>query len=131
LNLIKVYKEKFLDPLVLFVFIINKFFTLGNKILIRLASSEEYLLNCNNIANLGRLDNQNHYLLKYKNAGVVRRKGLRPSVRGTATNPIDHPHGGNTSIGRHPVSLWGKSAKGGRTRSRPLLKSFIYKRRKN
>jgi len=113
-----------------FVFIINKFFTLGNKILLRLPSFEEYLLNCNSIASVGRLDNINHNLVKYKKAGELRRRGFRPHVRGVAMNPIDHPHGGNTSIGRHPVSLWGKNAKGGKTRKRLFLKCFIFKKRK-
>lgn len=111
------------------VFIINKFSAFGNKVLIKLPSSEEYLVNCNNIGTIGRLDNIYNNTLVYNKAGVMRRKGIRPHVRGVAMNPIDHPHGGNTSIGRQPVSLWGKYAKGGKTRSKPISKKFIYKRR--
>jgi len=113
-----------------FVFIINKFSTVGNKVLVRLPSSEEYLLNCNNVATMGRLDNLLHNKMVYKKAGALRRRGIRPYVRGVAMNPIDHPHGGNTSIGRQPVSLWGRYAKGGKTRKLLIKKIFIYKRRK-
>jgi len=54
----------------------------------------------------------------------MRWKGIRPYVRGVAMNPIDHPHGGNTSIGRQPVSLWGKYAKGGKTRKKVISKKI-------
>lgn len=110
-----------------FVFIINKFFTLANKILIKCPSSEEYLLDCNNLAVIGRLDNLNHINRKLTKAGQNRNKGIRPHVRGVAMNPIDHPHGGNTSIGRQPVSPWGKYAKGGKTKK--TLNKYIYTRK--
>jgi len=111
------------------VFIINKFNTLGNKILVKLPSSEEYLLDTNTIASIGRIDNINHNSVIYRKAGILRRKGYRPHVRGVAMNPIDHPHGGNTSIGRHPVSPSCKLAKGGKTRKNIQTNKFIYKRR--
>jgi len=114
-----------------FVFIINKFSSFGNKVLVKLPSSEEYLLNCNNVASIGRLDNIYHNVFVYQKAGNLRRRGRRPHVRGVAMNPIDHPHGGNTSIGRQPVSIWGKYAKGGKTRKTVISKKFIYKRRTN
>ena len=112
------------------VFIINKFSTLGNKVLLKLPSTEEYLLNANSIASIGRLDNIAHNTFFFTKAGQMRNKGKRPHVRGVAMNPIDHPHGGNTSIGRQPVSPWGKYAKGGKTRTKTISCKFIYKRRK-
>jgi len=112
------------------VFIINKFSVLGNKVLIKLPSTEEYLLNANSIATIGRLDNISHNTFFYSKAGQIRLKGKRPHVRGVAMNPIDHPHGGNTSIGRQPVSPWGKYAKGGKTRNKYKNSINIYKRRK-
>jgi len=75
------------------------------------------------------LDNIYNNIFSYNKAGDLRRKGRRPCVRGVAMNPIDHPHGGNTSIGRQPVSIWGKYAKGGKTRRKLISKNFIYKRR--
>jgi len=100
---------------------------LANKILIKCPSSEEYLLDCNNLAVIGRLDNLNHINIKLTKAGQNRNKGIRPHVRGVAMNPIDHPHGGNTSIGRQPVSPWGKYAKGGKTKK--TLNKYIYTRK--
>ena len=67
---------------------------LGNKVLIRLPSKEEYLVNCNNLCNIGRIDNIDHRYKRYTKAGQLRRKGKRPYVRGVAMNPVDHPHGG-------------------------------------
>ena len=113
------------------LFIINKFIILDNKILVKLPSSEEYLLNCNNMGTYGRLDNIYHFEKQYKKAGDLRRKGIRPHVRGVAMNPIDHPHGGNTSKGCHPVSLWGNLAKGGKTRKTIMDPEIIYKRKNN
>jgi large subunit ribosomal protein L2 len=67
-------------------------------------------------------------------AGRNRWKGVKPNVRGVAMNPIDHPHGGGegrTSGGRHPVSPWGKTAKGGKTRKNKSTNRLIIRRRKN
>ena len=111
-----------------YIYIVNKFTRLGNKVLIRFRSKEEYLLNCNVLGNMGRLDNINHRYFKYKKAGVNRRRGIRPTVRGVAMNPIDHFHGGRSYIGGDPVSIYGKLAKGGRTRKNVNNKN-IYKRR--
>lgn len=113
-----------------YLFIINKFCTLGNKVLIRLPSKEEYLVNCNNLCNVGRIDNIDHRYKRYTKAGQLRRKGKRPYVRGVAMNPIDHPHGGNTSIGRQPISIWARTlSKGGRTRKLSINRNFIFHRR--
>jgi large subunit ribosomal protein L2 len=72
-------------------------------------------------ATIGKLGNSDHMNVVYGKAGRKRWLGIRPTVRGTAMNPIDHPHGGGegrTKGGRHPVSPTGKLAKGGRTRKR-------------
>ena len=70
--------------------------------------------------------------IKLGKAGRNRWIGKRPSVRGVAMNPIDHPHGGGegrTSGGRHPVTPWGKPTKGKRTRSNKRTQSLILRRR--
>ena len=75
-------------------------------------------------------DNQNTNLGK---AGRNRWLGKRPSVRGVAMNPVDHPHGGGegrTSGGRHPVTPWGKPTKGYRTRNNKRTDKLIIRRRK-
>src|SRR5574340_1560089 len=72
-------------------------------------------------ATIGKLGNSDHMNVVLGKAGRKRWLGRRPHVRGTAMNPIDHPHGGGegrTKGGRHPVSPTGKLAKGGRTRKR-------------
>ena len=72
-------------------------------------------------ATIGSMGNADHMNIQIGKAGRNRWKGWRPFVRGTAMNPIDHPHGGGegrTKGGRHPVSPTGKSAKGGGTRKR-------------
>ncbi|MGO8746605.1 MAG: 50S ribosomal protein L2 [Thermoguttaceae bacterium] len=72
-------------------------------------------------ATIGMVGNADHMNVVMGKAGRVRWLGIRPHVRGTAMNPIDHPHGGGegrTKGGRHPVSPTGKLAKGGRTRKR-------------
>jgi len=111
-----------------YIYIVNKFTRIGNKVLIRFRSKEEYLLNCNILGIMGRLDNINHRYFKYKKAGINRRRGIRPTVRGVSMNPIDHFHGGRSYIGGDPVSIYGKLAKGGRTRKQ-LINKNIYKRR--
>ena len=73
----------------------------------------------NSFATIGKVSNGGHYHRIIKKAGVNRLKGRRPTVRGVAMNPIDHPHGGGegkTSGGRHPVSPWGWLTKGPKTR---------------
>jgi large subunit ribosomal protein L2 len=85
-------------------------------------------------ASIGQIGNADHMNVVIGKAGRNRWKGIRPHVRGTAMNPIDHPHGGGegrTKGGRHPVSPTGKSAKGGRTRKRrkPSNSAIVRRRR--
>lgn len=72
----------------------------------------------------GKCSNENNINISWKKAGKSRWKGIRPTVRGVAKNPIDHPHGGNTSGGCHPVTPWGRLTKGKPTRSKKK-KSYI------
>lgn len=102
-------------------------------VLLRLPSGElrQVLGECKaTIGQVGNLDHENEVLGK---AGRARWLGFRPYVRGTAMNPIDHPHGGGegrTKGGRHPVSPWGKPTKGYKTRSKKKPSTrFIVKRR--
>jgi large subunit ribosomal protein L2 len=85
-------------------------------------------------ASIGQIGNADHMNIVVGKAGRNRWKGIRPYVRGTAMNPIDHPHGGGegrTKGGRHPVSPTGKSAKGGSTRKRrkPSNTAIVRRRR--
>jgi len=105
----------------------------GKYVLLRLPSGElrQVLGECRaTIGQVGNLDHENEMLGK---AGRSRWMGWRSEVRGTAMNPIDHPHGGGegrTKGGRHPVSPWGKPTKGYKTRSRKKPSNrFIVKRR--
>lgn len=105
----------------------------GKYVLLRLPSGElrQVLGQCRaTIGQVGNLDHENEILGK---AGRARWMGWRSEVRGTAMNPIDHPHGGGegrTKGGRHPVSPWGKPTKGYKTRSRKKPSNrFIVKRR--
>lgn len=86
-------------------------------------------------ATIGQVGNSDHMNVRLGKAGRARWLGRRPHVRGTAMNPIDHPHGGGegrTKGGRHPVSPQGKSAKGGATRQkRKPSNSSIVRRRKS
>jgi large subunit ribosomal protein L2 len=83
----------------------------------------------------GRVSNIEHKLKKFHKAGQNRWRGWRPSVRGVAMNPVDHPHGGGegkTSGGRPSVSLWGKLTKGKKTKKKTkIIKYKILKRRRN
>jgi len=81
------------------------------------------------IGQVGNLDHENQSVGK---AGRNRWIGKRPSVRGVAMNPVDHPHGGGegkTSGGRHPVTPWGKPTKGAKTRNNPRTERYIVRRR--
>ena len=105
----------------------------GQYATLRLKSGEvrKVLIDCR--ATIGEVSNQEHSLKSYGKAGAKRWKGVRPTVRGVAMNPIDHPHGGGegkTSGGRHPVSPWGVPTKGFRTRSNKRTDSLIIRRRK-
>lgn len=83
-------------------------------------------------ATIGQVGNLDHENITLGSAGRARHLGRRPKVRGVAMNPVDHPHGGGegkTSGGRHPVSPWGKKAKGGRTRNNKRTDKFIVRSR--
>lgn len=82
---------------------------------------------------IGQVSNSEHSLRSLGKAGAKRWRGIRPTVRGVAMNPVDHPHGGGegrTSGGRHPVSPWGVPTKGYKTRSNKRTDRFIVRRRK-
>ncbi len=105
----------------------------GNYAILRLRSTEmrKVLLDCKAV--LGAVSNADHSLRSYGKAGAMRWRGIRPTVRGVAMNPVDHPHGGGegkTSAGRHPVSPWGTPTKGYKTRSNKRTTNFIMQRRK-
>jgi len=83
-------------------------------------------------ATLGEVGNSEHSLRSLGKAGATRWRGIRPTVRGVAMNPVDHPHGGGegrTSGGRHPVSPWGTPTKGYKTRSNKRTDKMIVRRR--
>jgi len=84
-------------------------------------------------ATVGEVGNAEHNLVKLGKAGASRWRGVRPTVRGVAMNPVDHPHGGGegrTSGGRHPVSPWGVPTKGFKTRKNKQTDKLIVRRRK-
>ncbi len=100
--------------------------------IIRLNSGEQRLVRAECMATIGAVSNPDHSNIKLGKAGRKRWLGKRPSVRGVAMNPIDHPHGGGegrTSGGRHPVTPWGKPTKGKRTRSNKSTDKFIVRSR--
>jgi large subunit ribosomal protein L2 len=101
-------------------------------VLLRLPSGELRQVFGENRATIGQVGNTSHENIVIGKAGRNRWKGIRPTVRGTAMNPVDHPHGGGEgrSKGRHPVTPWGKPTKGYRTRNKRKGSSrFIVKRR--
>ena len=85
-------------------------------------------------ASIGVVGNAEHEGIVIGKAGRARWAGVRPSVRGTAMNPVDHPHGGgegkNKSAGRHPVTPWGVPTKGHRTRNKKKASSSLIIRRR-
>ncbi len=106
----------------------------GQYATLRLRSGEmrKILADCR--ATIGEVSNSEHSLRKLGKAGASRWRGVRPTVRGVAMNPVDHPHGGGegrTSGGRHPVSPWGTPTKGYKTRSNKRTDSYIVRRRGN
>ena len=99
---------------------------------LRLRSGEmrKVLAECR--ASIGVVSNTEHNLRKLGKAGAVRWRGVRPTVRGVAMNPVDHPHGGGegrTSGGRHPVTPWGVPTKGYKTRKNKRTDNMIVRRR--
>jgi large subunit ribosomal protein L2 len=102
----------------------------GEYATIRLRSGEmrKVLSECRAV--IGEVGNSEHNLVCYGKAGSTRHRGVRPTVRGTAMNPIDHPHGGGegkTKGGRHPVTPWGVPTKGYKTRRNKRTQQFIVK----
>ncbi|MCZ6643206.1 MAG: 50S ribosomal protein L2 [Gammaproteobacteria bacterium] len=104
----------------------------GTYATIRVRSGEmrRVLADCR--ATLGEVGNSEHNLRSLGKAGAKRWRGVRPTVRGVAMNPVDHPHGGGegkTSGGRHPVSPWGMPTKGYKTRKNKRTDKLIVRRR--
>ena len=100
---------------------------------LRLTSGEIRVIRAECMATIGAVSNPDKANIKLGKAGRNRWLGKRPSVRGVAMNPVDHPHGGGegrTSGGRHPVTPWGKPTKGKRTRSNKRTDRLIMRRRK-
>lgn len=98
---------------------------------LRLPSGEIRMVHLDCWATVGTLGNADHKNITIGKAGRTRHLGIRPTVRGMAMNPVDHPHGGGegrSKSGSHPVSPWGKGAKGTRTRKR--TNPLIIKRRR-
>jgi large subunit ribosomal protein L2 len=104
----------------------------GTYAQLRLRSGEIRRVHVECRATIGEVGNEEHNLRKIGKAGAQRWRGIRPTVRGTAMNPIDHPHGGGegkTGEGRVPVSPWGQPAKGYRTRNNKRTDVMIVQRR--
>lgn len=104
----------------------------GEYAQLRLRSGEIRKVHINCRATIGEVGNEEHSLRKIGKAGANRWRGIRPTVRGTAMNPVDHPHGGGegkTGEAREPVSPWGTPAKGYRTRSNKRTSNMIVRRR--
>ncbi len=104
----------------------------GSYCTLRLRSGEmrKVLAECR--ATIGEVSNSEHSLRRLGKAGASRWRGVRPTVRGVAMNPVDHPHGGGegkTSGGRHPVSPWGVPAKGYKTRSNKRTDKLVVRKR--
>jgi large subunit ribosomal protein L2 len=105
----------------------------GAHVTLRLRSGEmrKVLADCRGV--FGEVSNSEHNLISLGKAGASRWRGIRPTVRGVAMNPVDHPHGGGegrTSGGRHPVSPWGMPTKGYKTRKNKRTDKMIVRRRK-
>jgi large subunit ribosomal protein L2 len=104
----------------------------GKYATLRLRSGEVRKVHVECKATLGEVGNEEHSLRSLGKAGAKRWRGIRPTVRGVAMNPVDHPHGGGegrTSGGRHPVSPWGVPTKGHKTRSNKRTGDMIVRRR--
>jgi len=107
----------------------------GKYAILRMPSSEMRRVLIESRATIGEVGNADHSNINWGKAGRMRHKGVRPTVRGTVMNPVDHPHGGgegkNKSAGRHPVTPWGVPTKGHRTRKKnKSTDRLIIRRRK-
>jgi large subunit ribosomal protein L2 len=99
---------------------------------VRLRSGEVRRVHVECRATVGEVGNEEHSLRSIGKAGAMRWRGVRPTVRGVAMNPVDHPHGGGegrTAAGMNPVSPWGTKTKGYRTRRNKRTNSMIVQRR--
>jgi large subunit ribosomal protein L2 len=104
----------------------------GEYATLRLRSGEMRKVHSECKATIGEVSNSENNLRSLGKAGAKRWRGVRPTVRGVAMNPVDHPHGGGegrTSGGRHPVSPWGVPTKGYKTRSNKRTDGMIVRRR--
>ena len=104
----------------------------GQYATLRLRSGEMRKVQTRCRATIGEVSNSEHNLEKLGKAGAKRWRGIRPTVRGVAMNPVDHPHGGGegrTSGGRHPVSPWGVPTKGYKTRKNKTTDKFVVRKR--
>ncbi len=105
----------------------------GSYAQVRLRSGEIRKVHVDCRATIGEVGNEEHSLRSIGKAGAMRWRGIRPTVRGVAMNPIDHPHGGGegkTAAGRDPVSPWGVLTKGYKTRSNKRTRGMIVQFRK-
>jgi large subunit ribosomal protein L2 len=104
----------------------------GDLALVKLPSGEVRKFHVDCMATVGQVGNLDHENLTYGKAGRTRWKGRRPTVRGVAMNPVDHPHGGGEGRvkGNHPQTPWGFPTLGARTRRRKPSDKYIVERRK-
>lgn len=106
----------------------------GKYVSLRMPSSEMRLVLGECLATVGSVGNEEYGNIVIGKAGRTRHMGIRPQTRGSAMNPIDHPHGGGegkTNSGRHPVTPWGKPTKGSKTRRKKASDKLIITRRKS
>lgn len=105
----------------------------GEYVQLKMPSGELRKIPEDCLASIGIVSNLDNNNVNVGKAGKSRHRGIRPTVRGVAMNPVDHPHGGGegkTSGGRHPVTPWAKSTKGHKTRKNKRTDKFIISRRK-
>ena len=105
----------------------------GKYVSLRLPSSEMRYILAECLATIGAVGNEDFSNIVIGKAGRSRHLGIRPQTRGSAMNPIDHPHGGGegkTNSGRHPVSPWGTPAKGFKTRKKKASDKLIIAKKK-
>jgi large subunit ribosomal protein L2 len=106
----------------------------GEYVTVRLRSGEMRKVHVNCRATIGEVGNDEHNLRKIGKAGAQRWRGIRPTVRGVAQNPVDHPHGGGEGKSGqgnpHPVSPWGQKTKGYKTRRNKRTRSMIVRDRR-
>ncbi|MBU0649280.1 50S ribosomal protein L2 [Patescibacteria group bacterium] len=105
----------------------------GGYVQIKMPSGEVRLISEDCMATIGQVSNPDWKLIRWGKAGRMRKRGIRPTVRGKAMNPVDHPHGGGeggSPIGmKHPKTPWGKTALGVKTRRRKSSDRLIIKKR--